>query len=202
MHKSSLDKMRSFRDRHLGERKGDPLLILDLGSMDANGTYRPCFDIPPWKYQGVDIAPGENVDIVVRNPYCWKELRTNSVDVLISGQAFEHIECFWVTMLEIERVLKPAGLCCIIAPSAGHEHRYPVDCWRFYPDGFAALSRFAGLQIIEVSRQVEPDSRFDDESNVWQDTMLVCRKPEGSLLASWKTGVRRWILHKIMTVLL
>lgn len=200
MHKSSLDKMVSFRDRYLAERKGDVLLILDLGSLDANGSYRQLFAVPPWRYLGVDIARGDNVDIVVRNPYCWKEIMANSADVLISGQAFEHIEFFWITMLEIERVLKPGGLCCIIAPSAGHEHRYPVDCWRFYPDGFRALARFARLQTIEVLRQVEPDHRFDDESNVWQDTMLVCRKPVGSCSLRWWHQLRRWILHRALVV--
>lgn len=200
MHQSSLEKMRSFRDRYLRERRGDSLLILDLGSMDANGTYRPLFDIHPWRYRGVDIARGENVDIVVRNPYCWKEVRANCADVLISGQAFEHIEFFWLTVLEIERVLKPGGLCCIIAPSAGHEHCYPVDCWRFYPDGFSALARFGGFEVLELMRQTEPDPRFDDESNVWQDTMLVCRKPARALLAAWRRRIRRWMVHRALTV--
>ena len=32
------------------------------------------------------------------------------------------------------RVLVPGGLACIIAPGAQGVHRFPVDCWRFYPD--------------------------------------------------------------------
>ena len=76
----------------------------------------------------MDMTPGKNVDIVLPSPYRWRGIESNSVDVLISGQAFEHIEFFWITMLEIARVLKPGGLCCIIAPSGGAEHKYPVDC--------------------------------------------------------------------------
>ena len=93
----------------------------------------------------MDLSEGENVDLVLSDPYSWSEIRSSSVDVFVSGQAFEHIEFFWQTMLEIARALKPGGLCCIIAPSGGPEHKYPLDCWRFYPDGFRALARYAGL---------------------------------------------------------
>jgi SAM-dependent methyltransferase len=199
MHKSSMDKMLAFRKKYLDSRKNDPLLILDLGSLDVNGSYREYFDIFPWIYQGIDVAPGKNVDILLQDPYNWREIQSNSADVLISGQAFEHIEFFWITMIEIARVLKPEGLCCIIAPAGGFEHRYPIDCWRFYPDGFAALSRFAKLEVVEVSTQWEADSRYEDDSNTWQDTMLVSRKPRLSRLATWHEQIRRSVLQCMIT---
>jgi hypothetical protein len=176
MHQSSLDKMKAFRDKYLHNREGEKLIILDLGSQDINGTYKPIFDSLNWKYLGVDMTPGKNVDIVLNNPYIWKEVKTETIDIFISGQAFEHIEFFWMTMLEVSRVLKPQGLCCIIAPSSGDEHRYPVDCWRFYPDGFSALSRFAQLEALEVSTQWE-NQNYSDGSDMWKDTILVAKKP-------------------------
>ena len=199
MHQSSMDKMLAFRKKYLDSRKNDPLLILDLGSLDVNGSYREFFDILPWAYRGIDVAPGKNVDIVLKKHYDWREIESNSADVLISGQAFEHIEFFWLTMLEISRVLKPGGLCCIIAPAGGFEHRYPIDCWRFYPDGFAALSRFAKLEVVEVSTQWEADFRYEDDSNTWQDTMLVSRKPRLSRLAAWQEQIRRSVLQCMIT---
>jgi len=50
MHQSSLNNMRAFRDVHLDHRRLDPLTILDLGSMDIHGCYRPLFDAPAWTY--------------------------------------------------------------------------------------------------------------------------------------------------------
>ena len=150
MHLSSLDKMKSFRDKYLKGKESEKLRILDLGSQDVNGTYKSIFDEPNWTYVGVDTAPGKNVDIVLTNPYYWRELKNAHVDIMISGQAFEHIEFFWLTILEISRVLKPDGICCIIAPSSGPEHSYPVDCWRFYPDGLASIARFGSLDVIEA----------------------------------------------------
>ena len=68
-----------------------------------------------WKYRGMDIQEGPNVDIVVSDIYNWIEIEDSSFDVVISGQAFEHMEFFWKAIKEIERILKPGGLCCIIA---------------------------------------------------------------------------------------
>ena len=116
---------------------------------------------------------------------------------MISGQAFEHIEFFWLTMLEISRVLKPEGLCCLIAPSSGPEHRYPVDCWRFYPDGFAALARFTSLKVLEVYSQDGPTG-YQDGSDMWQDTVLVCRKPASPKLSLWKKRFRHYLLRKLL----
>lgn len=188
--------MLAFRNKYLDSRKNEALLILDLGSLDVNGSYRGYFDTSPWTYRGMDMVPGKNVDIVLENPYKWREVKSSSVDALISGQAFEHIEFFWITMLEIARVLKPGGLCCIIAPSGGPEHRYPVDCWRFYPDGMAAMARFAGLGVIEVSTKWESDIQYPDLSNTWRDSVLICRKERVSLFSVWKCGMLRSILNK------
>jgi len=193
--------MLAFRQTYLNDRKNETMLILDLGSLDVNGSYREYFDIPPWTYRGMDMTRGRNVDIVLQNPYRWKEIKSDSADVLISGQAFEHIEYFWITMLEIARVLKPGGLCCIIAPSGGFEHRYPVDCWRFYPDGFTALARFVRFEVVSVFTQREANPEYSDDSSKWQDTVLICRKPHFSLIASWRERIRRTVLHRLVTYL-
>jgi 2-polyprenyl-3-methyl-5-hydroxy-6-metoxy-1,4-benzoquinol methylase len=177
MHLSSLENMREFRQKHLAGKEGSPLRILDLGSMAIGGSNRTIFEEDQWEYIGIDIASGQNVDMVLSDPYNWLEIESCSMDVVISGQAFEHIEYFWKTMTEVGRVLKHGGICCIIAPSGGPEHRYPVDCWRFYPDGFSALARYAGLEVVSVSTQREPQG-YEDDSDQWADTVLIARKPE------------------------
>ena len=48
MHKSSYQKMEAFRRRFLSGREAEPLRILDVGSQDVNGCYRPIFDAPAW----------------------------------------------------------------------------------------------------------------------------------------------------------
>ena len=173
MHQSSFDKMKKFRDTYLDPIK--ELRILDVGSLDVNGTYAQLFSNPKWTYKGVDMTNGKNVDFVLNNAYNWNQIPQNSFDVVISGQSFEHMEYFWITMLQINRVLKVGGLTCIIAPSKGHEHRYPNDCWRYYPDGMTALAKWARMEVIEASTQWE-NQNYSDSSNEWGDSVLVCMK--------------------------
>lgn len=175
MHLSSMINMEKFRDRYLADRRAEPLDILDLGSTDIHGCYRPLFENASWKYTGVDLGPGPNVDIVLKDAYNWREVKTNSMDLLISGQVLEHVEYFWITLLEISRVLRPGGIACLIAPSSGPEHRYPVDCWRFYPDGLRALARFARLECLEAYTNWE--DMGDPASDPWHDSVLILRKP-------------------------
>jgi SAM-dependent methyltransferase len=191
--------MRAFREKRLAGLEGRPLRILDVGSTDVNGTYREVFDRPGWEYRGADTAPGKNVDIVLPDPNDWSQVPGESFDVVISGQAFEHMPCFWIAALEIARVLKPGGWCCIIAPASGPEHRYPVDCWRFYPDGMRSLAEWARLTPVEVSTQWESEGHADG-SDVWKDSLLVCQKPVrgflGSLKHRVKLGLLRAALHR------
>lgn len=194
MHQSSLDKMRGFVDEYLDGLRGQPLAILDLGSLDVNGSYRPLFDDPAWRYCGVDLESGPNVDLVLSDPYRWPEIAAASQDVVISGQAFEHIEFFWATLQRMAYVLRPGGLICVIAPSRGYEHRYPVDCWRFYPDGFHALARYAGLELLSAQTQWERLGYKRDDSDDWGDTIAVLRKPRRqSLRVRAILGLRRWL---------
>lgn len=190
--------MAYFVNHYLEMGKDKALTIYDLGSMDVNGSYRPLFENSSWKYVGLDMAAGKNVDVLLENPYKWQEIATHSADVIISGQAFEHIEFFWITMLEIARVLKPGGLCCIIAPSGGPEHRYPVDCWRFYKDGFAALARFARIRVLEVDNHRKA-ANYDDLSDTWADTMLVGRKYRLGYFWALRQRIWRWVMHRVLT---
>ena len=199
MHQSSYDKMIRFRSVFLQHRANTPLLIYDLGSQDVNGTFRPIFSEVQWRYIGIDTVAGKNVDIVVRHPYTFRELPGNAADVMVSGQTFEHIQYFWITMLEIARVLKPGGICCILAPSSGPEHRYPYDCWRFYPDGMKALAAYAHMEVLEASTQWD-NLGYADGSDQWHDSMLVCRKPDYGFWGNLKSGLKRKIRHRALTM--
>ena len=172
MHESSFEKMSAFVDVCLDAHRDAALDILDFGSqvVDSQGqSYRPLFDAPAWQYKGLDIEEGHNVDIVVADAYNWAEVPSDSVDIVISGQALEHVEFFWASTFEIVRVLRPGGLAVIIAPSGGFEHRYPVDCWRFYRDGFVALNEYIGGELVDA---------FTDWGNLdWEDSILILRKP-------------------------
>jgi len=189
--------MRRFVTDHLASFEGKPLQILDVGSMDVNGSYRELMTDPKWEYTGLDAAPGPGVELVLPTPYDWGAIKSESYDIVVSGQAFEHIEYPWVTIIEVTRVLKPGGLVCLIAPSGGHEHRFPVDCWRYYPDGMAALARWADLDVVSCETNWTPQGPFDDDSADWKDTMLVARKRDVSAARSLKNRLKLVVIRRV-----
>lgn len=150
MHESSYSEMKSFVDKYLDKNK--ELSILDIGSLDVNGTYKPLFDNQKWKYTGLDIKEGENVDVVSINQYRYP-FDDNSFDVVISGSVIEHVQDTHAFIREAARVMKKDGIMCIIAPWAYPEHKYPVDCWRIMPDGMRFLiEKIGGIKIIDVRK--------------------------------------------------
>ena len=177
--------MKCFVDTYLDGRRGEHLRVLDVGSMDVNGSYRQYFDDAAWAYTGADVEPGPGVDLVLASPIRWRELRSGTFDVVISGQALEHIEFPWVTILEIARVLKTGGIACLIAPAGGYEHRYPLDCWRYFPDGARALARWGDLDVVYATTNTET-STYTDDSALWMDTTLIATKPRRRVAARLK----------------
>ena len=172
MHQSSMDLMGTFIRHRIPETE-DKLSVLDIGSRDVEdgfytGTYKDLFSSDKFDYTGLDIEPGKNVDIVVKDIYTWTEIETDSFDIIISGQAFEHIEYFWDTLKEMARVLKKDGLMCIIAPKAWQIHRFPKDCWRFNPDGMVALSKYVTFELLHASAGNNP---------VNADAIMIAKKP-------------------------
>jgi SAM-dependent methyltransferase len=174
VHEGSFEKMRAVRNAYL--TPGDkPIRVLDIGSAGGH-TYRDLFSTSDFHYTGLDIEAGHNVDLVPDDPFCW-DIEAESFDVVISGQTFEHNPFFWITAAEIARVLTQGGLTSIIAPSAGKVHRFPLDCWRFYPDSWSALCAYVGLDIEEsFIEEPAPDLPIGGAKQ-WHDALMVARKP-------------------------
>jgi SAM-dependent methyltransferase len=154
MHESSYNEMKAFVERYLD--RDEELKVLDMGSLDVNGTYKPLFDCPKWSYTGLDLVDGRNVDIVSRFPYSYPFV-DGVFDVVVSGSVLEHVEDIFAFIREAKRVMKPDGIMCIIAPWSYPEHDYPVDCWRILPAGMKyLLETVAGLKVL-AARKNETD---------------------------------------------
>jgi SAM-dependent methyltransferase len=113
---------------------------VDIGAQDVNGSLKTICP-PNAIYLGVDTTQGKGVDIVLEDPYKLP-FKDNIIDIIVSTSAFEHSEMFWLLFLEILRVLKPEGLFYLNAPSACGYHKFPVDCYRFFPDSGNALAKW------------------------------------------------------------
>jgi len=159
MHASSLRKAGAFFNQYL--KKNDK--ILDVGSAIVQQasqnavSYKSLLPVGFAEYTGLDIEPGNNVDLVVKDPYKWTEIEDNTFDIVMSGSVFEHVEFFWLVFEEMTRVLKPGGYMLLIVPKIHMQHKYPVDCWRFYPDCMIALAKYTGIKCIRADAEYIPD---------------------------------------------
>lgn len=141
----------------------DAVDVLDVGGADVNGSYREIFAPPRFRYRNADITLNEHVDIHMSDPNVIP-LENSSIDIVLCGQMLEHCPRFWLLFPEMLRILSDKGFLFLIAPSAGPIHRFPVDCYRFYPDSYKALAEDAGCDLVEV---------FMDKRGPWRDLVGV-----------------------------
>ncbi len=163
--------MRKLFDKYVtSEFVGNECKILDFGgtNIKGGGTYYELVDTnKKIKYYGVDLQAGPGVSIILDDPYK-VPLEDNHADVVISGQMFEHCEFLWLSFSEMVRVVRPSGYIFLIAPMTGKVHRYPVDCWRFYPDAYAALAKWGKVELV--------DAWTDYDGSKWWDQVGAFKK--------------------------
>lgn len=142
-----------------------PLRVLDVGSLNINGTYRELVERRGWDYVGVDREQGANVDVVAHvgdiSLDTWRHRMTAHgfsprFDVVISGQTLEHDAAPWLTVRNVARVTNCASIV-LIAPFVFPVHHEP-DYWRFTGQGLAALLSYAGLQVTTSGIEGDRDA--------------------------------------------
>ncbi|MGA2776357.1 MAG: class I SAM-dependent methyltransferase [Steroidobacteraceae bacterium] len=174
MHDTALTNARHFFNCYAKHISAGRPKLLEIGSQDVNGAMR---GIVPQQFDhiGADMVAGNGVDVVLEDPYVLP-FAGESIDVVVSTSCFEHSEMFWLAFLEIMRVLKPEGLFYLNVPSNGAFHRYPVDCWRFYPDSGRALVRWAQRNAINTALLESYTSH--QVADIWNDFVAIFVKDE------------------------
>lgn len=174
MHKTAYNNAKLFYEQYCSNNILNKS-ILDVGSWDGgNGNLRTIFG--NGKYTGLDVQRGPNVDIIYTDIFPFDN---NSFDIIVSSSCFEHVEFFWDLFLEMSRVLKPDGYMYICAPSAGpyHPQHCVSDSWRFYPDSWRSLTRWANknkYDIILLNSYIDYSRILPDEN--WIDSVGIFRK--------------------------
>ena len=174
MHQSGMSLMVDFVKQY----KLESACVVDMGSCDVRvrpiiknfeivnddvyGNYRCLF--PKGKYIGADISSGKNVDVIVGSKE-WAEIK--DVDAVISGQALEHVADIPKFFADIYKVLKPGGVICIIAPSKGPAHYYPLWAGHFSVERMSEVVKAGGFEIIECK---------SCDTGQWKDTRCIATK--------------------------
>ena len=167
MHDTAMEYGKVFFDTYVDN--APDIKILDIGGADVNGSLSSVAP-PKCQYVGVDFQAGKGVHIVLDDPYSLP-FEDGSCDVIVSSSCFEHAEFFWLSFNEMLRILKPSGLLYMNVPSNGAFHRFPVDCWRFYPDSGVALQNWGRRSGYPVE-MLESFTGMQ-KGDIWNDFIAV-----------------------------
>ena len=157
-----------------------PCKVLDVGSRKVyrkHGIYKTLFTDAD-EYVGLDLVAGDNVDVVIEDPYVYP-FEDGTFDAILCGQVVEHCKNPFKLMAECSRVLKPGGVFIGSAPFIWKEHKHPRDCWRILPDGWKVLFEESGLDHLRS--YYDPDAPRNVLITFTQVTCFgIARKPGGS----------------------
>jgi len=120
--------------------------ILEIGSLNINGTIRDLFPKNP--YVGVDIVAGKDVDEVMSSHDL--KYKDDYFDGVISICTFPHDTHWWKSLEECKRVLIKGGWFILTLASLHCvEHNRP-DYWRFTIDGTKeVLKEFKNIHWVD-----------------------------------------------------
>jgi len=176
MHHSAYVNTEKFYNKYCVENIENKK-ILDVGSYSVNGNVRPIFQ--NGQYVGVDMEMGPNVDVVANANNL--PFENNYFDIIVSISCFEHDDMFWVTFLEMCRVLNDGGYMYINAPSNGPYHGHPGDNWRFYKDSWKALEKWGNMngydiELVESYIDETTPPGPQEKIRIWNDSIGIFRK--------------------------
>ena len=124
-----------FVRERLGRTDIEGRSVLEVGSLDVNGSVRPDIEsLKPASYLGVDIARGPRVDEICDVRHLVDRFGNESFDVVVSTELLEHVRDWKGAITNMKRVLRPGGILIVTTRSLGFPlHGYPWDYWLTSP---------------------------------------------------------------------
>ena len=137
--------LRRLRAMHPGH-------LLEIGSRARSGVTRH-HELPAdWRYTGMDILAGENVDVVGDAHQLSALLPHGRFDAVLSVAVWEHLAMPWKVATELNRVMAPGGIAFIFTHQTFPLHDEPWDYFRFSTSTWPALfNAKTGFRILEAA---------------------------------------------------
>jgi SAM-dependent methyltransferase len=171
--------------------------LLEIGARARSGVVRREVTPKGWTYTGLDIVPGENVDVVGDAHELSSIFPMSSFDAVMAFAVLEHVLMPWKLVLELNHVLKPGAVGLFVTHQAWPVHEEPWDFWRYSSWAWhALLNPHTGFEILET-RMAEPASLVARVVHVgvnhgdvpcYQSSSVLFRKVSGTAL-QWPVRV-------------
>jgi glycosyltransferase involved in cell wall biosynthesis len=143
--------------------------VLEVGSLDVNGSVRPMVESRgPRSYLGVDVVDGPGVDRICDAKELLAAFGPDAFDVVISTEMLEHVDDWQRAVAAMVGVLRPGGILVVTTRSPGFAYHHPPDRWRYTQPAMAEITERVGLELLVLMDDPEFPGVF------WK-----ARKPEG-----------------------
>lgn len=145
--------------------------LLEIGSLDVNGSVRPLFDAHP--YVGIDLGPGPGVDVVASGHAFG---RSGGFATVVTTECLEHDAGWRETLATIVRVLRPGGLLVLTCATTGrHEHGTARTSPTMSP---STNDHYRNLDAADVLGALGDGMRVDLVATCWSsfDLYVVARR--------------------------
>ena len=105
-----------------------------------------------------DITQPFRISVGARMNFYSADKKNFPFDWIICQAVLEHVIDPVAAMKNLSNVLKPMGLLFLHVPGIGcPEHKFPIDCYRFFKDSLIAFQELAGLDMIDFYSKTGKD---------------------------------------------
>lgn len=152
MHASVMQFIERFapdvRDKH----------VLEVGSKNINGSVRSVLEPRgPGRYVGIDVEPGEGVDLVqpvedhaISRPADFQGVWPWNYEVIVSCEMLEHAKDWHAAFRAMAELLVDGGWLLLTTRSEGFPYHNPPDYWRFDAATLEQAARACGLLVVNL----------------------------------------------------
>ncbi|MDC3039091.1 class I SAM-dependent methyltransferase [Candidatus Pelagibacter sp.] len=119
-HIDQINFIKKFKEFYINKNFNKNISILEIGSLDVNGSIRNLFDFAS-EYIGIDLEKGPNVDLVLNGTNIDK--LNKSFDIIVSCECFEHAKDWKEIFKKMCQISKPNSFIVVSVASTGRvEH--------------------------------------------------------------------------------
>lgn len=179
--------------KHWHPRSEGPVLEVGSKEYGSTSTFRKLYT--DCEYVGLDMAPGDGVDVVVDLTRSIGPLAEGHFALGICCSVLEHVAKPWLFAENLTRLIRPGGKLFMSVPWVWRYHAYPDDYFRFSHRGVMALFEGFDWGTTFYSTTAELEFAPIDDSEHGTDNQM-------SLMATSKEGKKRKYLPYLMVNML
>jgi SAM-dependent methyltransferase len=163
-------RIRAYIERH-ADKLGDDVLEAGARVPAPECWWAVNRDLARGHWTGIDMQPGEGVDLVA-DIHALPQEWTGRFSAVLCSEVLEHVARPWLALPELRRVIRPGGWIVVTTLTSFMIHGYPDDYYRYTPSGLALLLQDAGFVDIETENAGEVVAMVNDHGEP-QDSRII-----------------------------